>query len=478
MAKLFLFGIGGTGARVLRSFTMLMAAGVKMPAEQVVPILVDPDTQNADLNRTVELLKSYRRLQHVAGNDGNFFGTDIRKLADLDTSGEGRVKDAFTFDFGGINQSFREFIHYNEMDPDTQALLQLLYNQDNLNSPLTIGFKGSPNVGSVVLNRLVNSPELRFFADNFRKGDRIFIISSIFGGTGAAGFPLLLKNLRNPNSGLQNSGDIASAPIGAITIKPYFGLQTEQESVIDSNAFITKTRDALSYYKNNLHGLNALYYLGDNPDTPYENRPGGASQKNDAHLVELVAAMSILDFMEYQDADLGGEPLFHEYGLRSDKPTITFEDLYEDSTNKIGQTLVQFYLFSKYYRDLLPKDKGKNYYESLKLGNALQNDSFYKELNNFLTNNQWGFFSWLKELARNKRSFVPFDLAADDLNLLVTDKPVSKSFFNKGITHDGFVVRLNKEEKRLATEADARRKLLKMFETVTEEYYSSKMAAV
>ena len=478
MAKLFVFGIGGTGARVLRSFTMLLAAGVAMPADQVVPILVDPDTQNADLIRTVELLKSYKRLHKVAGNSGNFFNTDIRKLADLDVSGEGRVKDAFTFDFGGINQSFREFIHYNEMDPDTQALLQLLYSQDNLNSPLTIGFKGSPNVGSVVLNRLVNSPELKFFADNFRKGDRIFIISSIFGGTGAAGFPLLLKNLRNPNSGLQNSGDIASAPIGAITVKPYFGLQTEEESVIDSNAFITKTRDALSYYKNSLNGLNALYYVGDNPDTPYENRPGGAGQKNDAHMVELVAALSILDFMDYEDADLSGNTLFHEYGLRSDKPQLTFEDLYEDTTGKIGQSLTSFYLFAKYYRDLLPQDKGKNYYESLKLANAFKNDSFYKELNHFLTNNNWGFFNWLQELGRNKRSFAPFNLTTDDLNLLVSDKPVSKSFFNKGITHDGFVVRLNKAEKKMANEADERRKLLRMFESVTEEYYKEKMAAV
>ena len=30
MAKLYIFGIGGTGARVLRSFTMMMSAGVNI----------------------------------------------------------------------------------------------------------------------------------------------------------------------------------------------------------------------------------------------------------------------------------------------------------------------------------------------------------------------------------------------------------------------------------------------------------------
>ena len=478
MAKLFVFGIGGTGARVLRSFGMLMAAGVGVRCDKVIPILIDPDTQNADLNRTVEMLKSYRRLHAVAGEDSGFFKQDISKLADMEQGGEGKVKDAFTFDFGGINQSFKDFIHYSEMDPDTQSFMQLLYNEDNLNSPLTIGFKGSPNVGSVVLNKLLDSPEIRYFADNFRKGDRIFIISSIFGGTGAAGFPLLLKNLKNPDSGLQNAGDISSAIIGAITVKPYFGLQSDQESVIDSNTFITKTRDALAYYKNNLQGLQALYYIADTPDTPYENRPGGASQKNNAHLVELLAALSILDFMEYSDDELSGNTLYHEYGLKEDSREVTFDQLYEDSKEKITRELIQFKYFAKYYKDYIRLDKGKNYYKSLNLENAFANDSFHKELRFFLENKQWGFYAWLHELSRNSRRFLPFNLDTDNLNLLIKEKPISQSWLKKGITHDGFVVRLNKEEKKLAAETDERRKFLKMFYRVTEDYYLNKMPAI
>ena len=43
MSKLYVFGIGGTGSRVLRSFTMMLAAGVKIGANEIVPIIIDPD---------------------------------------------------------------------------------------------------------------------------------------------------------------------------------------------------------------------------------------------------------------------------------------------------------------------------------------------------------------------------------------------------------------------------------------------------
>lgn len=63
MAKLYVFGIGGTGARVLRSFTMMMAAGVTIGADEVVPVIIDPDASNADLTRTVALMNIYRSIR-------------------------------------------------------------------------------------------------------------------------------------------------------------------------------------------------------------------------------------------------------------------------------------------------------------------------------------------------------------------------------------------------------------------------------
>lgn len=63
MAKLYIFGIGGTGSRVLRSLTMLMASGIRMDVNEIVPIIIDPDVANADLTRTVTLMNNYSVLR-------------------------------------------------------------------------------------------------------------------------------------------------------------------------------------------------------------------------------------------------------------------------------------------------------------------------------------------------------------------------------------------------------------------------------
>lgn len=59
MSKLYIFGIGGTGSRVLRAVTMLAASGVKFGQHEIVPIIIDPDNSNADMTRTVGLMDSY-----------------------------------------------------------------------------------------------------------------------------------------------------------------------------------------------------------------------------------------------------------------------------------------------------------------------------------------------------------------------------------------------------------------------------------
>ena len=48
--KTFVFGIGGTGARVLRSLTLLLASGVECKST-IVPVIIDPDLNNGDLTK-------------------------------------------------------------------------------------------------------------------------------------------------------------------------------------------------------------------------------------------------------------------------------------------------------------------------------------------------------------------------------------------------------------------------------------------
>jgi hypothetical protein len=89
--KLFLFGIGGTGARVLRSLTMLLAAGAKTPSDlTIVPILLDMDMQNGDTERGLRVVDLYRTIRKGAyegptGGQGQktFFATPLQPLGTL-----------------------------------------------------------------------------------------------------------------------------------------------------------------------------------------------------------------------------------------------------------------------------------------------------------------------------------------------------------------------------------------------------------
>ena len=265
--KLYIFGIGGTGSRVIKSLVMLAASGVKIDASAIVPIIVDPDFANADVTRTIEQIKAYVAIRsQLAFNDATknrFFEVPIENVVNDHRLA---LKDT-------KNKKFREFIEFSTMSKENRALASMLFSEANLESDMEVGFKGNPNIGSVVLNQFTDSQDFIDFADAFKPGDRIFIISSIFGGTGASGFPLLLKNLRGLDAKVSNNDAIQHAPIGAITVLPYFAVKTDEESTINSSTFIGKTKAALQYYERNVNGdessVNVLYYIGDERTKQY-----------------------------------------------------------------------------------------------------------------------------------------------------------------------------------------------------------------
>ena len=83
--KLYIFGIGGTGSRVIKSLAMLMAAGVKLENgfDIVVPIIIDPDTDNGDLDRTKNILKLYQEIRSQINKPDDFFGQELKTVKEL-----------------------------------------------------------------------------------------------------------------------------------------------------------------------------------------------------------------------------------------------------------------------------------------------------------------------------------------------------------------------------------------------------------
>ena len=450
MSKLYVFGIGGTGSRVLRSFTMMLAAGVKIGANEIVPIIIDPDVSNADLTRTVTLMNTYRavrsELQFSDEDENMFFRKELSQVLGNYTL---RIHDT-------DDKTFQQFIDLPSMDKANKAMMKILFSDKNLNSSMDVGFKGNPNIGSVVLNQIVKSVDFEDFANSFEVDDKIFIISSIFGGTGASGFPLLLKTLRTGDS-FSNHDLINNAEIGAITILPYFKLKSDDASEIDSSTFISKTKSALAYYENNISkngSIDALYYLAYDITNTYDNHEGGTAQENDAHLIEFLAATAIVDFSNKQHPNTVNK----ELGLKDIEDVVSFNSFYDTQKHLLFAPLTQFILMTNCL------DNKFDYFSSTAFnannGNFedLYDSTFMSELRNLLVK----YYEWLKEMKGNKRSLDLFNLNTGDkpFELVTGVNPVK--IMSMYSNYDLIIGRLNSSVKKCKSKGQ-KNKFLEMF---------------
>ena len=491
MAKLFIFAIGGTGSRVLKALTMLLASGVKMDhTEAVIPIIIDPDSANGDLTRTEEIVRLYRSIhKKTICNKSFFYKTPIKSLDEIKDTGF--VSDKFRFEVDGVKDSrFRDFIGYAEMDSKNKAFASLLFSKDNLEANMEVGFKGNPNIGSVVLNKFRESEYFQDFAQSFGENDRVFIISSIFGGTGAAGFPIILKNIRGAQPPVPNHASLQKAKIGAITVMPYFSVNdTGTKTDIDSNTFISKTKAALSYYALNVSGnnsLNRLYYIGDEfANNRQKGADGAADQKNEAHFVELASALAIIDFMNTPDDELAVangvavSPRYLEYGLANATSRIEFKDLAHNSQDAIAAPLTQYTLFEIFFRKYLDETSSKIYAENGV--NKIKREALDSRFNNDLQKFNTHFEDWLAENERSSVSFVAINKGVQrgDILNLVTGSPekISKinPFEKKGL--EAFVEELARTDSKENFDAlgDSNKKILATFAHATENIVKKRL---
>ncbi len=453
--KLFLFGIGGTGARVLRSLTMLLAAGANVPADlTIIPILLDMDMQNGDTERALRLVELYRSLRAgsypngpkdrnsaAMGSKRPFFGTALQPLGTLQAAdAQQQIGDSVLPKLTDHQGTFEEFLQVSSLEDIDREFLKLLY--DNSAKPtsaelklnLSVGFKGNPNIGSVVFNALEDSPVYKYFISAFNdQTDRIFVVSSIFGGTGSAGFPQLIKLLQHPSQKMP----VRNAKKGAVTVMPYFALEENSQSAIDQNRFLSKTKAALAYYQTQID-LDALYYIGDRPGARlYPNVEGGAKQTNSAHVVEMLAAEAVLDFANRTPADFSIAKRYFEYGLRRNDRELGLAHFGETTYQNLLEPLVRFTYATQFFTEFVPNNLGEAFAKNLNLSQSLQSGTFYTSLTNFVN----AYEAWLRELAGNDRSFAPFDLDTD-FNGLIRSKRIEVKtilgFGEKGIS-DGFL---------------------------------------
>lgn len=476
MNKLYLFGIGGTGSRVIKALTMLLASGIDTNKFEIVPIIVDPDAANGDVTRTVQLLKDYnyirKEIQANVDTEG-FFQTNIEELS---------PGANYKFGLGDTNnKKFGQYININGLDQANEAFVRLLFSEENLDADMQVGFKGNPNIGSVVLNRFIDSAEFQNLANGFKQGDRIFIVSSIFGGTGAAGFPLLLKNIRNVESTFPNYKLLQDAPIGALSVLPYFNVTVDDGSSIDGATFVSKAKAALNYYDVNVSGnnsLNSFYYIADNYTSNQVNNEGGVGQKNQAHFVELASALAIIDFCRESSHRLecanaqAIAPIYKEFGVQNDTLTFGLENLSPATSQLLNTPLSQFTLFTLYIGSKLQEAKEQNWAKDLNI-NSLMGSSFYSHLTQFVNE----YRGWLNEMGNNQRTFSPYNLnvgEGDLFEFINGYKASSKlgEMLRKNYNHYDFI--LSKTDKEIDSKSQGNKRFVDLFFAATNELIKTK----
>lgn len=492
MAKLYVFGIGGTGSRVIKALAMLLAAGVRIQRDidTVVPIIIDPDTANGDMNRTADILTTYQEIKRPFETENcGFFDLKIKTLPQLVDGIATNIADNFKFKiYGTNNQKFKDFIGYNDLEQIDKDFCDLLFSNHNLESSMDVGFKGNPNIGSVVLNQFPKSLEFKQFIESFGANDRIFIISSIFGGTGAAGFPLLLKNLREANvGGVGHSNLVRDSLIGAISYLPYFKIKSADGSEISSSTFLGKAKAALSYYEKSIvqnNRLNAFYYLGDHDGGMYDNNDGRALQKNQAHFLELAGALAVIDFLHEAPAlrVSGGKavnPIYREFGVESALRGIGFKAFGKRSFNHLTKPLSQLALFSKFLDHGLHKSIAANVpWVELKrngIPKAFFNDYYFE---NYLRKFMNYYNEWIAELEGNSPSFKPFNRGVkfDNVFEMIEGFPPKNTMLNlgNGKSMRSMVDTANATVARFSSLSNEA-KFVKLFHSVTEKNLSKKV---
>lgn len=355
MRRLYIFAIGGTGARVMRSLTMLMSAG-ELADYEVVPIVMDYDIANGNRNQTLDLIYKYSR---IAGSDSHrqegFFCSRVSAINDVNNA---CAKSSFAMDLQMPHdcKKFSDIIDYPTLrwnNPLRLLVDSLFANnnyQDELNHDLLVGFKGNAKIARIgfAATKIQETPEFLSFRQTFAPDrDKVILTGSTFGGTGCVGVLEVLRQLKH-------YFPMSVCNIAMVLLDPYFVPIIENIfGNVDPYAASRRiSHDFWGFY--NELGLSEIvgttYKIGADNPMLIEFADGGYNQRNKAHTVELLSAMAIC---EYADTNQRG---FFEYCFGRDNLLFGHDgieqyDFYQmPNGRKIFELLTQYILAAMFYR--------------------------------------------------------------------------------------------------------------------------------
>ena len=112
-----MFCIGGTGIRVMKSVTMLMASGMSTNGYTVVPIIIDPHLDLEEKKNLHSLIDNYEKIYKDSIDNGTstlnplngFFNSEMQTIGEINN----QLND--THQSVGSNEKFRSYINMSNL---------------------------------------------------------------------------------------------------------------------------------------------------------------------------------------------------------------------------------------------------------------------------------------------------------------------------------------------------------------------------
>ena len=318
--KNFIIGIGGTGAKCLEHLLHCCSSG--LGPQNLWAGMVDQDEANGNVSRTKILLSKYINLRSSLRNEA---GHDLAKDSNLFKTHITTNNDAVWLPLKGADPTLEEVIHYELLKPEVKGLMDCLYDPDEMKQNLSEGFRARPNIGAAAMLATTGNEDDPFWSQIYKAIDaarggeevRVFIISSIFGGTGASGFPNIARRIKQ----IQKEKNVTSNfHLGGALMLPYFNYDVPEENMegelyAKPEEFLDQTKGALQYYAKLFEYdkiFDQVYVTGWDPLTKLPNfKMGGNLQNNPPLFPELYAALGALKFFSEDNKISDTQEIFH-----------------------------------------------------------------------------------------------------------------------------------------------------------------------
>jgi hypothetical protein len=420
--KYFVIGIGGTGMRCIEAFTHMCAIGM-FDNKEIDILSIDTDTNNGNKGRSEQLIDRYIRIKGGAQGKptANSFFTaklNIYKFAP-EYSGNRLTYELIS----GLNSGSED------IKKDNKTLSDLFFDDDVQKFKLDHGYRAQTHLGSHLMYHCIveaarnvskggkrkEDLELSVFLDKiYQAGEnaRVFILGSIFGGTGASAIPIIPKALRDAVKIKDKNAEIHSAAkFGCSLLSEYFSFNVpdsaqkkEQKVIADSNNFSRNSQAALMFYQADTtvkSTYKLMYHIGwpkrtnfSQGDASTKTITGGGEQKNPCHVSELFCACAAYDFFNKADGLDQHDIVFKSANFQNDSFLFEFQDFLgeaasKDFMNRIGTFLAFSHIIINYEKggwgqsgaeNLVEKFKEFNIpdYTNLSLDEAKDIDEFVK----------------------------------------------------------------------------------------------------